>query len=40
MTGLAHLGAFHTEVIGYGLACVAIIGLVVYDGLRRRRGRP
>jgi len=26
-------------VIGYGLACVAIIGLVVYDGLRRRRGR-
>ena len=40
MTGLAHLGGFHTEVIGYGLACVAVVGLVVFDGLRRRRGRP
>ncbi len=37
MTALAHLGDFHTEVIGYGLACVAIVGLVVYDWLRRRR---
>ena len=38
MTALAHLGGFYTEVIGYGLACVAIVGLVVFD-LVRRRGR-
>ena len=40
MRPLAHLGDVHTEVIGYGLACIAIVGLVVYDWVRRRAASP
>ena len=38
MTALAHLGGFVAEVVGYGLACIAVFALVVYDRVRRRSG--